>query len=212
MMGALICSKTVRLGAWTPVVVSQAQEAPSLVRRLRRGLANNRLTVEPLSGPLIAQAVVGWVGKRMSVALDTSMVWHTSCLLRLSVLSRGRAGPLGWRVIEHGRAAVSFETYQDLWHAAKSRVPLACKVILLADRGLADTQLLSPLRELGGHFRMRLTSTFGMYPSPLAPLHGGESALQPGHMSGGQEVSITDKHFGPVHLAVARPLGSDAYG
>jgi len=24
-------------------------------------------------------------------------------------------------------------------------------------------------------------------------------------------VSITDKHFGPVHLAVARPLGSDEY-
>lgn len=111
------------------------------MRRLSRWLANNRITVEPLYGPLIEQAVVGWVGKRMYVALETSMLWHTSCLIRLSVISRGRAVPLVWRGIEHGSAAVSFETYQDVLHEAKSRLPFACKVVFLADRGFADTQL-----------------------------------------------------------------------
>ena len=43
-------------------------------------------------------------------ALDTSMLWNTYCLIRLSVIYRGRAVPFGWRVIEHGSAAVSFET------------------------------------------------------------------------------------------------------
>src|SRR5207249_11111469 len=70
MMVGLICSKTVSLGAWTPFVISQAQYAQSLVRRFSRWLDNNRITVEPLYGPLIAKAVVGWVGKRMYVALD----------------------------------------------------------------------------------------------------------------------------------------------
>jgi hypothetical protein len=69
---------------------------------------------------LLEQAVVGWVGKRMSVAWDTSMVWNTYCLSRLSVLDRGRAVPLGWRVIAHGSAAVAFATYPDLVPAAKS--------------------------------------------------------------------------------------------
>jgi hypothetical protein len=211
MMVGLICSKTVSLGAWTPFVVSQAQYAQSLVRRFRRWLANNRLTVEPLYGPLIEQAVVGWVGKRMYVALDTSMLWNTYCLIRLSVIYRGRAVPLVWRVIEHGSAAVSFETYQDLLNEAKSRLPFACKVIFLADRGFADTQLMGHLRELGWHFRIRIKSTFWIYPSHLAPFQVGEIALKPGHLSCWQEVSITDKHFGPVHLAVARPLGSDEY-
>jgi hypothetical protein len=110
MMVGLIGSQTVRLGAWTPFVGSQAQYAPSLVRRFRRWLAKNRRTVEPLYGPWSEQAVGGWAGKRLSVALDTSMLWHTSCLLRRSVISRGRAVPLGWRVLEHGSAAVSFET------------------------------------------------------------------------------------------------------
>ena len=212
MMVGLICSQTVSLGAWTPFVVSQAQYAQSLVRRFRRWLANNRITVDPLYGPWIEQAVVGWVGKRMYVALDTSMLWNTYCLIRLSVIYRGRAVPLGWRVIEHGSAAVSFETYQDLLHEAKSRLPFACNVVFLADRGFADTQLMGHLRELGWHFRMRINSTFWMYPSHLAPFQVGEIALKPGYMSWWQEVSITDKPFGPVPLAVARPLGSDEYG
>jgi hypothetical protein len=211
MMVGLICSKTVSLGAWTPFVFSQAQYAQSLVRRFSRWLDNNRITVEPLYGPLIAKAVVGWVGKRMSVALDTSMWWNTYCLIRLSVIYRGRAVPLVWRVIEHGSAAVSFETYQDLLNEAKRRLPLACKVVFLADRGFADTQLMGHLSGLGWHFRIRIKSTFGIYPSHLAPFQVGEIALQPGHMSCWHEVSITDKHFGPVHLAVARPLGSDEY-
>jgi hypothetical protein len=82
-------------------------------------------------------------------------------------------------------------------------------VVLLADRGFADTQLMGHLRGLGGHFRMRITSTFWIYPAHLAPLQGGEIALKPGPIRCGQEVSITDKHCGPVHLAVARPVGSD---
>jgi hypothetical protein len=211
MMVGLICSKTVSLGVWTPFVVSQAQSAQSLVRRFRRWLDNNRITVEPLYGPLIEQAVVGWVGKRMYVALDTSMLWNTYCLIRLSVIYRGRAVPLAWHVIEHGSAAVSFETYQDVLQEAKSRLPLACKVVFLADRGFADTQLMGHLRELGWHFRIRSKSTFWIYPSHLAPFQMSEIALKPGHMSCWQEVSLTDKHFGPVHLAVARPLGSDEY-
>jgi len=175
------------------------------VRRLRRWLDHNRITVEPLYGPLLATAVVGWVGKRMSGALETSRWWHTSCLIRLSVLSRGRAVPLVWRVIEHGSAAVSFETYQDLRNEAKRRLPLACPVVFLADRGFADTQLMGHLRGLGWPFRLRITSTLWMYPSHLAPFQVGEIALQPGHRSCGQEVSRTDTPCGPVHVAVARP-------
>jgi len=58
---------------------------------------------------------------------------------------------------------------------------------------------------------MRSNRRFGFNPSHLAPFQVGEIALQPGHMSCWHEVSITDKHCGPVHLAVARPVGSDEY-
>jgi hypothetical protein len=84
-------------------------------------------------------------------------------------------------------------------------------VVFLADRGFADTQLMGYLRQLGWHWRIRIKSTFWIYPSHLAPFQLGEIDLKPGHMSCWQGVSITDKRFGPVHLAVARPLGSDGY-
>ena len=114
MIVGLISSKTVSLGAWAPFVVSRARYAQSIVRRFRRWLDNNRIKPESLYGPLIEKALVSWMGKRVYVALDTSMRWNTYCLMRLSVIYRGRAVPLVWQVIEHGSAAVSFETYKDV--------------------------------------------------------------------------------------------------
>jgi hypothetical protein len=211
MMLGLICSKTVSLGAWVPFVVSRAHYAQSTVRRFSRWLENNRIKPQPLYGPLIEQALSTWVGKRVYVALDTSMLWNTYCMIRLSVIYRGRAVPLTWKVIEHGSAAVSFELYQELLEEAKKRIPFACKVVFLADRGFADTQLMAHLRKMGWHFRIRIKSTFWIYPSHLAPFQVGDIDLAPGHIRCWQEVRITEHSFGPVHLAVSRPLGSDDY-
>ena len=211
MMVGLIHSKTISLGAWVPFVISRAQYAQSIVRRFSRWLDNNRIQVEPLYGPLIQKALVGWVGKRVYVALDTSMLWNTYCLIRLSVIYRGRAVPLGWRVLKHGSATVSLEMDKELLDEAKTRLPFASEVVFLADRGFADTQLMSQLRQLGWHFRIRIKSNFWIHPSHLAAFQVGEIELQPGHMSCWQRVWMTDKRFGPVHLAVARPLGSDEY-
>ena len=211
MMMGLICSKTVSLGAWVPFVVSRAHYAQSTVRRFSRWLDNNRIKPQPLYGPLIEQALIGWVGKRVYIGLDTSMLWNTYCMIRLSVIYRGRAVPLTWKVIEHGSSAVSFEVYQDLLEDAKRCMPFACKVIFLADRGFADTQLMAHLRKMGWHFRIRIKSNFWIYPSHLTPFQVGDMDLAPGHIRCWQEVKITDHHFGPVHLAVSRPLGSDEY-
>ena len=211
MMVGLINSKTVSLGAWAPFVVSRARYAQSIVRRFSRWLDNNRLKPESLYGPLIEKALVSWMGKRVYVALDTSMLWNTYCLIRLSVIYRGRAVPLVWQVIEHGSAAVSFETYKDLLEKAKTYCPFASEVVLLADRGFADTQLMGHLRDLGWHWRIRIKSPFWIHPTHLRPFQVGEVELKSGHMSFWHEVAITDKAFGPVHLGVARPIGSEEY-
>src|SRR5712691_604301 len=211
MMVGLISSKTVSLGAWAPFVVRRARDAQSIVRRFRRWLDNNRRKPESLSGPLIEQALVRWMGKRVYVAWETSMLWKTSCLMRFSVIDRGRAVPLGWQVIEHGSAAGSFATYKDVLEQAKARVPFACEVVFRADRGCADTQLMDYLRDLGWHWRIRIKANFWMHPTPLRPLQVGDVALQSGHRSFWHGVAMTDKHCGPVHLAVARPRGSEEY-
>jgi Transposase DDE domain len=211
MMMGLIGSKTVSLGAWVPFVISRARYAQSTVRRFSRWLDNNRIKPQPLYGPLIEQALSGWVGKRVYMALDTSMLWNTYCMIRLSVIYRGRAVPLSWKVIEPGSSAVSFSAYQDLLAEAKRCMPFACKVIFLADRGFADTQLMAHLRKMGWHFRIRIKSNFWIYPSHLPPFQVGDIDLAPGPIRCWQEVKITAHHFGPIHLAVSRPLGSHEY-
>ena len=67
------------------------------------------------------------------------------------------------------------------------------------------------LRDLGWHWRIRIKANFWMHPTPLRPLQVGDGELQSGHRSFWHGVAMTDKHFGPVHLAVARPLGSAEY-
>jgi hypothetical protein len=75
--------------------------------------------------------MVGWCGKRLSVALDTSMVWDTSGIVRWSVLYRGRAVPLVWSVLEPGSAAVAYEVYKELLDKAAKLLPRTCKVMFL---------------------------------------------------------------------------------
>lgn len=211
MMLGLISSKTISLGAWVPFVISRARYAQSTVRRFSRWLHNNRIKPQPLYGPLIEQALSAWVGKRLYVALDTSMLWNTYCMIRLCVIYRGRAVPLTWKVIEHGSASVAFEVYRELLEEAKKRIPFACKVVFLADRGFADTKLMAHLQKMGWHYRIRIKSTFWIYPSHLDAFQVGTIELEAGHMRCWQAVEITEQRFGPVHLSVAHPLGSDEY-
>ena len=92
MMVGLMHSGSISLCAWTPFVISRAQYSQSTVRRFRRWLDNEKIEVHTLYGPLIQQALVGWVDKTLYGALDTSMLWDTYCMVRLSVIYRGRAG------------------------------------------------------------------------------------------------------------------------
>ena len=67
------------------------------------------------------------------------------------------------------------------------------------------------LRDLGWHWRIRIKANFWMHPTHLRPLQVGGVELQSGHRRFWHGVAMTDKPFGPVHLAVARPLGSAEY-
>lgn len=211
MMVGLIHSSSISLGAWAPFVISRARYSQSTGRRFRRWLDNDNIEVHALYGPLMQQALIGWVEKRLYVALDTSMLWNTYCMVRLSVIYRGRAVPLVWCVLEHGSATVAYDVYKVLLDKANTLVPFACKVVLLADRGFADTELMGHLKRLGWHFRLRIKSNFWIY----CPGHGGfqvrDIALAFGQAQFWHGVCVTTKRFGAVHLAVARPLASDEY-
>ena len=169
MMVGLINAHSISLCAWAPFVVSRAQDSQSTVRRFRRWLDNDKIDGDTLYGPLMQQALGGWGGQRLYVALDTSMLWDTYCIVRLSVISRGRAVPLVWCVLEHGSATVAYQVYQGVLDKAATLLPRACQVVCLADRGFADTRFMGQLKRLGWHFRRRIKSNFWVYRPGCAP-------------------------------------------
>jgi hypothetical protein len=204
MMVGLIHSGWINLTAWAPYVVSRAQYAQSTVRRFRRWLDNDKIDVESLYSPLIQQALAEWGEQALYVALDTSMLWDTYCLIRLSVIYRGRAVPLVWCVLKHGSAQVSFDAYKELLEQAALLLPRGCKVVFLADRGFADTELMAHLHRLGWHWRIRIKSSFWLYRCGRPRCKVERLSVARGQAAFWHRVCITEKRYGPVHLAVAR--------
>lgn len=210
MVNGLIQSEKISLEAWALRVQGRARQVASTVRRFRRFLDNERIQVDALYGPLLAHALLeGGVPPTLYVALDTSLLWNSYCLVRLSLIYRGRAVPLVWKVLEHGSVSVSFETYQELVDQAAQRLfPFPCKVVLLADRGFADTELMEYLDELGWHWRLRIKESFWVYRAGQQDRQIRSIRLREGHPQFWQGVQITHQRFGPVYLALGRPFNS----
>ncbi len=98
-----------------------------------------------LYGPLLQQALAEWGNHRLYLALDTSILWNTYCLVRLSLIYRGRAIPIVWKVLEHPSSRVAYGVYQEVLDKVVELLPFQCPVVLTADRGFADTHLMGHL-------------------------------------------------------------------
>ena len=211
MVVGLIQAQCVKLTAWVPFVRGRARYAQSTQRRFRRWLGNRRIEVAPLYGPLLQHALQEWGTHILYLALDTSMLWNQYCLIRLSVVYRGRAVPVVWEVIEHGSSSVTHDAYAELLDAVPALLPARVKVVFLADRGFADTELMAPLRRWGWHFRIRLKATFTVRRPGLADCKVEDFALAPGRALFLHTVAITTEPFGPVSLALARHSRTGEY-
>jgi len=116
-----------------------------------------------------------------------------------------------WEVLEHGSSSVTHEAYAALLDAVPALLPAGVKVVFLADRGFADTELLAHLQRLGWHFRIRIKATFsvGRPGQPSGKVE--EFALAPGRALFLHHVTITAEQFGPVSLALARHSSTGEY-
>jgi hypothetical protein len=211
MVVGLIQSSCVNLPAWVPFVTGRARYAQSTQRRFARWLANPRVEVQSLYSPLLQQALREWGTHTLYLALDTSMLWNQYCLIRLSLVYRGRAVPVVWEVVEHGSSSVPHAAYEALLDAVPPLLPPEVKVVFLADRGFADTELMGHLQRLGWHFRIRIKANFGVQRFGHPPCKVEDFPLAPGRALFLQNVAITAEHFGPVSLALAHHTNNGEY-
>ena len=156
MINALILSSKINLSEWESYVISRANQAQSIERRWQRFVHNSRIKVKSLYLPLVMAAMSSWNGRKLYLALDTTVLWNRYCMIHLSVICGGRAVPFLWKVIEHKSSTVAFGEYKTmlrLSHRLLSKYP---NVMLLADRGFANHQLVSWLKTSQWHYCLRL--------------------------------------------------------
>jgi len=205
MVVGVIRSEKISLTAWIPYVEGKAQYAQSTQRRFQRWVKNDRINVNELYAPLIQGSLAEWGDHTLHLALDTSRVFEDYCLIRISVVFRGRAVPMVWKVIEHKSNTVAYDVYKGLLDSAARLVPMGVKVMFLADRGFADTDLMKHAKELGWHYRIRIKSNFLVF-------YKGQwrnvdtFPLQPGEAIFLNDVHLTGQEYGPVHLALGYSL------
>ena len=207
----LIQSESSHLNRWAPFACSRAKYAQSKVRRFMRWLRNDAIEVQPLYAPMMASALASWQSPQLFLTLDTSH-WGKLCQIALNVVYRGRAVPVVWKVLKHHSSLVAFKDYAAWLRAAKNVIPKGVDIVLLADRGFADSELMALCVKLHWHDRLRIKSNFHVYQGdqPLGSV--AELNLPAGSQRFLQGVSITEQRYGPVNLVLGHsPDGKEKW-
>lgn len=116
-------SKTIHLGQWG-LQRDGDTLAASKERQISRWLHNPKLKPAEVYRDLITAALLSWIEQRTMLALDSSMLWERYVIIRVSLVYRGRALSLAWKVLEHGSASVGFTQYQSVLEEASRLRPL----------------------------------------------------------------------------------------
>jgi hypothetical protein len=101
-------------------------------------------------------AINNWTNQRVYLALDTTMLWNRFCIIHLSVVCGGRAIPFLWKVLAHKSSTVAFSEYKLILRLAQRLLSNYPDIMLLADRGFANHQLIKWLQNSQWHYCLRL--------------------------------------------------------
>ena len=206
----LIISQTTHLNQWA-LHRPGVSHAASKERQLSRWLHNERIVPAVVYGPLLASVLAEWAGETLYLALDTSQLWQRFVIVRLALVYRGRALPLGWVVRASGSATVVVACYQRMLAEVAERIPRRSRVVLLADRGFMDVKLMQLARQLNWHFRLRVKCSVSVYRATHS--RRTVAALMPpaGQARFFSHIWLTGQRFGPLHLALAYVQSQEAY-
>ena len=204
MVVALIQRGEVSLTRWLPYLPCRGLQAQSKQRRVTRWLHNSRINIHRLYKPLIQAALATWGEACLYLSLDTSLYWEEYCLVRLSVVYRGRALPIIWRVLKHDSASVAFESYREMLCQGAQRLPAGVKVVLLADRGFVHLKAMKLITTtLGWHYRIRIKRNTWIWRSSKGWRQLKDIHLQRGEARCFHTVKVHRRDwFGPVHVAL----------
>jgi hypothetical protein len=206
----LIISESVHLNLWALHRPGPAQAA-SKERQLSRWLHNEKIVPTVVYRPLLGRVLAEWADETLYLALDTSQLWQRFVIVRLALVYRGRALPLGWVVCASGSATVGVACYQRMLAEVAELIPATSRVVLLADRGFMDVKLMQIARQLNWRFRIRVKCSVYVHRATHSRRTVRALMPPPGQARFFSHIWLTEQRFGPLHLALAYVQTQDGY-
>ena len=145
------------LGVGYSTVRSRLQEfyQPALAKS---GTRRRELDVTICFAPLIAWALKGWQSNQLALALDATSLGDRFTILSLSILYRGSACPVAWKIMQANVRHAWKPEWIALLRLVQPLVPAGWTVVVMTDRGLYARWLFQQIVALGWHPLMRITS------------------------------------------------------
>jgi hypothetical protein len=138
----------------------------------KRGDTRRSLEVSTCFAPWL-RWVVAWSDptcRHLALAMDASTLGQRFTVLLISVVVRGCAIPVAWRIVEATRPGAWRPHWEALLGHLRGSVPADWTVIVLADRGLYAHWVFTTIQALGwhpflrinrqGHYRPQASATF----------------------------------------------------
>ena len=109
------------------------------------------LDVSVCFAPLLKWVLAWWCDDRLALAIDPTVKGDDTAAIVISVLYRGCAIPVAWRILPAKRPGGWMDPIVELLQALAPAVPREMTVIVLCDRGLTSPKLWRQVRAQGWH-------------------------------------------------------------
>ena len=116
------------------------------------------LDVTECWAPWLAWLLDGWSSQQIAIAMDATSLGDRFVVLAISVVYRGCAVPVAWKVLKAEEKHAWKPEWQALLKRFKGLVPEGWTVIVLADRGLYAKWLFEDIVELNWHPFLRVNT------------------------------------------------------
>ena len=113
------------------------------------------LDVSLCFAPLLRWVLSWWRSDRLALAIDPTLKGKETTAIVISVVYRGCAIPVAWRIMRANKPGAWMDPIVELLKALAPAAPEGMNVIVLCDRGLTSPKLWEQIRAQGWHPYMR---------------------------------------------------------
>lgn len=162
MILARSCSLTAIAWEWVPILGQKFFTVRERLRDLYRegsakaGSQRCTLDLSTCWAPWLHWVLQDWTVPQCAVALDATTLGQRFVVLAISVLYRGCAVPVAWKILPAGEPHAWNPEWKTLLQQFQRVVAASWKVLALADRGLYSKELFHAIVALGWHPLLRI--------------------------------------------------------